>query len=393
MKSVKLTEAQVQALIQMRRDFHSYPEASYKEFETQKRIMEQLESVGIRSKAIGDTGVLATIEGLQKYPTDYEPKMVALRADMDALELTELNDVSYKSQNQGLMHACGHDGHVAMLLSAASVLQDHRDTFVGKVRLLFQPAEEMLGGAKKLIAEGALEGVDAIYGHHLWNDIAVGQVDVKSGARMASGDPVKIIFKGKGGHGSMPNQTIDPIVMASSFIMNANAIISRESSPTDPVVFTLGKMKSGTRFNIIPEVATVEGSLRCFSQETRLKAHEQIHRYAEAVASMYGGCVTVEITCGTPPLINDHAFSDMVKMVAENLLEKDQVIAMEKTTGSEDMAYYLQELPGVFAFIGSGFRDGQVWPPHHPKFDFDEGSLKIGAEMFVNVALAYLNRQ
>lgn len=393
MKIVRLTEAQGQVLIQMRRDFHSYPEASYKEFETQKRIIEQLESMDIKSEIIGGTGVSATIEGQQKCPPDYPRKMIALRADMDALELTELNDVPYKSQNQGLMHACGHDGHIAMLLSAASVLQVHRDAFAGKVKLLFQPAEEMLGGAKKLIEEGALEGVDAIYGHHLWNDIPVGQINVKSGARMASGDPVKIIFKGKGGHGSMPNQTIDPIVMASSFIMNANAIMSRESSPTDPMVFTLGKMKSGTRFNIIPEIATIEGSLRCFNQETRLKAHEQIHRYAEAVATMYGGSVTVEIECGTPPIINDYALSDLVKSVAENLLDKDQVIAMEKTTGSEDMAYYLQELPGVFAFVGSAFRDGEVWPHHHPKFDFDEGSLKIGAEMFVNVALTYLNRQ
>lgn len=224
----RIYEKQKEYVIGLRREFHVKPEISWHETETQKRIMNELKSMGLESEKCAGTGVVATIQG------GHPGRTVALRADIDALEITEASDVEYKSSNDGVMHACGHDGHAAMLLGAAKALVESKADLKGDVRLLFQPAEETLQGAKKMIECGALKDVDAIMGQHLWNNIPAGKVNVESGPRMASGDPVVIDFLGKGGHGSLPNQTVDPVVMASSFIMNSNAIISRENFPWSP---------------------------------------------------------------------------------------------------------------------------------------------------------------
>lgn len=385
MENIKISNEVIAYTVEMRRGFHELPEPGFGEVETQKKIISELEKMNIPYKKIAGTGVVGIIEG-------HRPgKTVALRADIDALEITELSDIAYKSSVDGMMHACGHDGHAAMLLAAAGVLNDHKDSFSGKIKLLFQPAEESLRGAKKMIKEGALEGVDAIYGQHLWNNMPTGTVNVESGPRMASGDPVTVIFTGKGGHASMPNQTIDPIVVASSFILNANSISSREKSPMEPMVFTMGKMASGTRFNIIPEVATLQGTIRCFSEETRQNVHNQVKRYAESAAMMYGAKAEVIIGEGTPTTVNDPIISEIAKEVAVSIVGKEQVIEIGKVTGSEDMAYYLSQVPGAFAMVGAGFTDKEAFPHHHPMFDFNEDSLKIGTEMFINFALSYLS--
>ncbi|SHI51516.1 amidohydrolase [Dethiosulfatibacter aminovorans DSM 17477] len=372
-------------VIRMRREFHENPETSWNETRTQKRIIEELEGIGLHCEKCAGTGVVATIKG------EKPGRTVALRADIDALEIGEASDVEYRSKKQGLMHACGHDGHAAMLLGAARALVESRDELKGNVRLLFQPAEETLRGAKKMIEDGALDGVDAIMGQHLWNNIPAGKVNVESGPRMASGDPVIIDFYGKGGHGSLPNETVDPVVMASSFIMNSNAMLSREKYPMEPMVLTFGEVKCGTRFNIIPDEAHLEGSLRCFSQESRESAWNRIREYAECTASMFGGRAEVNIPKGTPATINDEVIAMEARKVAEKVAGSDNIMNLEKTTGSEDMAYYLDEIPGAMVFVGSGFEDRETFPHHHPRFDINEDALEIGTGMYYHFAIDYLN--
>ncbi len=386
MKYNELLEQQKDYVISMRREFHANPEACLKEFETSKRIKEELDKMGIPYTEHAGTGVVGTIVGGKP------GKTMGLRADIDALEITELNDLEFKSKNEGIMHACGHDGHTAMLLGAAKALNQVKSDINGTVKLLFQPAEELLVGAKKMIADGALEGIDMIYGQHLWNDVPAGKVNVEAGPRMASGDGVTITFYGKGGHGSMPNQTIDPVVMSASFIMAVNGIMSREKDPMEAMVFTLGVMKAGTRFNIIPDTATMSGTVRCFSEETRQKTLESVKRYADATATMYGGRAEVVISEGTSVTANDAELTLIAQKTAEKLVGKENMISQDKTTGSEDMAYYLSEVPGVFAFVGSGYEDAEKsFPHHHPRFDINEESLEVGTKMYFNMALDFLS--
>lgn len=385
MKYNELLKQQKEYVIAMRREIHANPEACLKEFNTSKRIKEELDKIGIPYKGCAGTGVVGTIVGGKP------GKTVGLRADIDALEITELNDLEFKSKNEGIMHACGHDGHTAMLLGAAKALNEIKSEINGTVKLLFQPAEELLVGAKKMIEGGALEGIDMIYGQHLWNDFVAGKVNVESGPRMASGDGIIITFYGKGGHGSMPNQTVDPVVMSASFIMNVNAIISREKDPMEAMVFTLGIMKAGTRFNIIPDKASMSGTLRCFSEDTRQKTFKSIERYAQATADMFGGRAEVTISEGTSVTANDENLTQVAKKTAEKLVGKENMILQDKTTGSEDMAYYLSEIPGVFAFVGSGYEDREKsFPHHHPQFDINEKSLEVGTNMYFNIALDFL---
>jgi amidohydrolase len=310
---------------------------------------------------------------------------------MDALEIEEETELDFKSENKGLMHACGHDGHSAMLLTAAKALMKIKDQLKGNVRLIFQPAEEMVAGAREMVKLGVLEDVDAAFGMHLWSDLTAGKINIEAGPRMASGDYVIIDFKGKGGHGSLPQQTVDPIPAASSFIINSQAVVSRESSPLDPVVFTIGQIDSGTRFNIIPSKAHLEGTLRCFSEESRQQASEAIKRYAEKIAESFRAKAEVEIKKGTPPTINNAEITEYAKKAAEDIVGSSNLISMEKTTGSEDMAYYLREVPGAFAFVGAGFEEEEKnYPHHHPKFNLNEESLLIGAALYVNFVLEFL---
>ncbi len=372
-------------LIKMRREFHKNPEKSWHEYETSKRVKEELDKMGIAYQSCTETGVAAFIEGGK------DGKTAALRADMDALEIEEETDLEFKSENEGLMHACGHDGHTAMLLTAAKALVKMQDQLKGNVKLIFQPAEEMVAGARKMVSLDVLEGVDAVFGLHLWSDLQAGKINIEAGPRMASGDYVIIDFKGRGGHGSLPHQTVDPIPAASSFIINSQAVVSRESSPLDPVVLTFGQIDSGTRFNIIPSKAHLEGTLRCFSAESREKSSEAIKRYAEKIAKSFRAKADVEIKKGTPPTINDAQITEYAKRAAEDIVGSSNLISMEKTTGSEDMAYYLREVPGAFAFVGAGFEEeDRNYPHHHPKFNLNEESLLIGASLYFNFALKYL---
>jgi amidohydrolase len=374
-------------VLDLRREFHMHPETSWNEKRTSKRIKEELAKIGISYQEYADTGVAAVIKGSNA------GKTAALRADMDALKVEEKTDLEFKSKNEGIMHACGHDGHTAMLLGTARALYEIRDQLAGNVKLIFQPAEEMVQGAAKMVEEGVLDDVDGIMGIHLWADLPTGKINVEAGPRMASGDYVIVEFTGKGGHGSMPHQGVDPIVMASSFVLDSQAILSRETNSLDPVVLTFGKMKSGSRFNVIPDKAEIVGTLRCFSEKTRVQASKAIKRYAEKTAKAYRGEAEVTIQKGTPPTINDQRAAEIARSAAQKIIAAEDLIAMDKTTGSEDMAYYLREVPGVIAFVGAGFEDEeQNYPHHNSKFKINEDSLKTGTSLYFNFALEFLRK-
>ncbi|TDX45167.1 amidohydrolase [Halanaerobium congolense] len=374
-------------VLDLRREFHMHPETSWNEKRTSKRIKEELAKIGISYQEYADTGVAAVIKGSNA------GKTAALRADMDALKVEEKTDLEFKSKNEGIMHACGHDGHTAMLLGTARALYEIKDQLAGNVKLIFQPAEEMVQGAAKMVEEGVLDDVDGIMGIHLWADLPTGKINVEAGPRMASGDYVIVEFTGKGGHGSMPHQGVDPIVMASSFVLDSQAILSRETNSLDPVVLTFGKMKSGSRFNVIPDKAEIVGTLRCFSEKTRVQASKAIKRYAEKTAKAYRGEAEVTIQKGTPPTINDQRAAEIARSAAQKIIAAEDLIAMDKTTGSEDMAYYLREVPGVIAFVGAGFEDEeQNYPHHNSKFKINEDSLKTGTSLYFNFALEFLRK-
>ncbi|WP_432662912.1 M20 family metallopeptidase [Wukongibacter baidiensis] len=383
----KLLENQRDYVIKLRRHFHANPEPSWGEFETSKRVKEELECMEIPYIEMAGTGVVGIIKG------GLPGKTVALRADIDALELTETNDIEYKSQNPGVMHACGHDGHTAMLLGAAKALNEIKDSIKGTIKLIFQPAEEMVQGAKKMIDEGVLDGIDGLFGLHLWSGLETGKVSVDPGPRMASGDHVIIDIIGKGGHGSMPHQGVDAVVVASSLVMNTQAVISREINPLDTVVFSIGSLKSGTRFNVIAGEAHLEGTVRCFDPEIRLQLPEIIERYVKNTADTYRAKAKFQYIFGTPPTINDEKCCSLAKETVLSMLGEEGLVKLDKTTGSEDMAYYLEKVPGLIAFVGSGSAEKEAdFPHHHPRFNLDEDSLAIGTELYFKFALDFLEK-
>lgn len=386
MRVKELANKYKEYVIDMRREFHMYPEPSWQEVRTSQRIKEELEKMGIPYTAVADTGVVATIKG------GHEGRTVALRADMDALQVQELNELPYKSKNEGIMHACGHDGHAAMLLGAAKILNDIKDEIKGTVKLLFQPAEEVALGAKKMIEEGAMEGVDGIFGIHLWADVPCGTVSVEAGPRMASADLFKIIVKGKGGHGSMPHQGIDTVVAASAIVMELQSIVSREISPLDPAVVSVGAFQSGTRFNVIASEAVLDGTTRCFNPEVRKAFPIAMERVINNTASSYRATGKLDYTFMTPAVINDPVCSGIAEKSVEKLLGKDALYKFEKIMGAEDYAFFMEKVPGVLAFVGIGNeKKGINYPHHHGKFNMDEDGLEIGTALYVQYAVDFLN--
>lgn len=383
----KLAEQYKDYVIDLRREFHMYPESSWEEFRTSSRVKEELDKLEIPYISLAGTGVLATIKG--KNPG----KTVALRGDMDALETTETNDIPYKSKHEGKMHACGHDGHTAMLLGAAKILKDIQDELNGTVYLIFQPAEEVAGGAKKMIEESDfMDNVDSVFGIHLWSDIEIGKVSVEAGPRMASADFFSLKIKGKAGHGSMPHQTVDAVVAASAVVMDLQSVVSREISPLDSAVLTIGSFHSGTRFNIIAGEATLEGTTRCFNPKIREKLPEIIERIAKNTAASYRADASLSYTWATPATINDEECSKIATDSVEKILGKDGVTKMEKTTGGEDFAYFLEKAPGILAFVGIRNEEkGACYPHHHDKFNMDEDALEIGTALYVQYAVDFLN--
>ena len=374
-------------IIEKRRYFHMNPEPSFNEYDTSKVVQEELTKIGIPFEIFAKTGIIATIKG--KNPG----KTVLLRADMDALEVCEKNNVSYKSQKEGLMHACGHDGHIAMLLGAAHVLNEIKNDISGEIKLFFQPAEEIAKGAKAVIEESKItDSIDAAFAIHLWQGVPVGKISLESGARMAAADLFSIKVKGKSGHGSMPHETIDAVVVASAIVMNLQHLVSRNTNPLDTLVVTVGKLTAGTRHNIIAGEALLEGTIRSFSDEVWKKIPEQIERVVKNTAAAYNAEAEIDLVRATPPLVNNQDISDILKASAEKLYGEEVVTKYEKTPGGEDFAYFTQAVPGALAFVGIRNDEKGINSPHHNEtFDMDEEALEMGANLYAQFAIDFLN--
>ena len=381
---IKASEAD---LIAMRRELHENPELPWEEFETTKRIARELDKMGIEYRFTEPTGIIAEIKGGKA------GKTVALRADIDALPVLELSDIPYKSKVEGKMHACGHDTHTAMLLTAAKALNAVKAELQGNVRLIFQPAEELAEGAIAMVKQGAMDNVDNVFGMHIWSVLPSGKISCEAGPRMAAADIVKIHFKGKGGHGSLPNQCVDAAVVASSFVMNVQAAVARETHPLDAAVVSIGKMDVGTRFNVIAENAILEGTVRTFTLEDRDRIRAAVTRFAEHTAAMYGATVEIDYRHVTPPVLNEAESSALATSIVKSAFGEDAIIFDRPTTGAEDFSYYMEKAPGCFAFVGSANPEtDSEWAHHHGRFNVDEAALKQGAELYAQYAYHYLNQ-
>lgn len=382
----EMAEKYKEYVIELRRELHMNPGLSWQEFEASKIIKRELDKMGITYKECAGTGVVVDIKGKE------EGKCVLLRADMDALPVNECTVVEYKSQKEGVMHACGHDGHVAQLLGAVKILNECRDEIKGIVRCVFQPAEEIGQGAQKMVEEGVLEGVDSAFAIHLWSDIPVGKVSVEAGPRMASADNFEIKIIGKGGHGSLPQQCVDPVVTGSAFIMNLQSISSRETNSNDSLVITVGKFQAGTTFNVIPGYAVIQGTTRCFNPELRKEIPNKIERILKGTANVYRAEYEMKYMFYPAPVINDEKCSKIARGSVRKLLGEEGFYSLEKLTTAEDFSAFLTKVPGVLAFVGVKNPEKEcMYPHHHAKFNMDEDGFVIGTSLYVQYALDFLN--
>jgi amidohydrolase len=379
------------SLVQWRRDFHRFPELGFKEKRTANAIAEKLTAWGIpHQTGIAQTGIVATIAGTKKGNN----KVLAIRADMDALPIQEENIISYKSQIDGLMHACGHDGHTAIAIGTAKYLWENRDRFSGTVKIIFQPAEEGPGGAKPMIEAGVLENprVDALIGLHLWNSLPLGTVGVRAGALMAATEFFHCKIFGRGGHGALPHQTIDSILVAAQVVNTIHTIVSRNVSPIESAVISIGEFHAGTATNIIADSARISGTVRFFNPEVGVKLTLRLEEAIAGVCAAHGATYELKYTKLYPPVINDYAIAELVRSVAETVIETPAGIVPEcQTMGGEDVSFFLEAVPGCYFFLGSANPDkGLAYPHHHPRFNFDETALATGVEIFARCVEKFL---
>jgi len=370
-------------IIEKRRDFHMHPELKFEEVRTSKIVEEELKKLGYEVIKTAGTGVIGILKGKK------EGKTVALRADIDALPVQEENDVPYKSKIPGKMHACGHDAHTAMLLGAAKVLAEIKDELHGTVKLIFQPGEEGGLGAKKIVEEGHLDDVDAVFGIHVWAELPSGTIGIRSGPLMASADGFKTTIKGKGGHGAMPHSSIDPIAASVDLVNAYQKIISREIDPLQPAVISVTSINAGTTFNVIPEKVEVLGTIRTFDESIRdyiIQRIEQITKsYAEGMRCKGGFELTVDYI---PPTINNENLAEFAKTILKNV---GRIEEPKPTMGAEDFAFYTKKAPGLFIFLGiRNEQKGVIYPHHHPKFNVDEDVLWLGSAIYSLLACKYL---
>ena len=382
-----LIEQDKDYIIALRRWFHRHPELSMKEFETAKRIEEELNAIGIPTFRVGATGVLGTIRG-KRGPG----RKIVLRADTDALPIQDGKAVPYASQCPGVMHACGHDAHTAALLGAARALKQLEDNFSGEIALVFQPGEEYGAGAVLFVQVGALEGADRSFGVHLQSNLPVGQVAMNPGAENASVDHFTIRIHGRSAHVSTPELGADALYAAAQIVTALQGLVGRLKSPTDPALIGVGVLRSGEGYNIVAREAVIEGTVRCFSQETRAMINGKIADTARSIAALYNTTAEVENESFTRALINDAGVYAEAAPVIERVVGKGNLVPKELSLGGDDMAEIIAAVPGVYAFVGSGSDavPGSRLAHHTPGFDIDERCLPIAAGLYVESALSWL---
>ena len=383
----RLAEAHQAETVAHRRHLHAHPELSYQEYATSRYVAAQLAALGIEHQhGVADTGVVALIRG--KNP---RKRIIALRGDMDALPIREANEVPYKSQNDGVMHACGHDVHTSSLLGTARILHELRAHWEGTVKCIFQPGEEKLpGGASLMIKAGVLESPRpvSIFGQHVHPPLRAGMIGLKPGIYMASADEIYVTVKGRGGHGAMPQECIDPIVMSAQILMALQQIVSRYGDPTVPSVLTFGKINSaGGATNIIPNEVRIEGTFRTMHEKWRAEAHKRMKKMAEGIAKGMGGACDFNIVHGYPVLENHPALTARTKQWAIEYLGKDQVVDLPTRMTSEDFAYFSQAMPACFYRLGTGNPERGITSPIHTNtFDIDEAALETGTGLMAWLA-------
>ena len=384
-----LTEEEIRQLEGWRRDFHAHPELAYQESRTAELAAAHLRSCGYEvSTGVGQTGVVGLLKG------GAPGRTVMLRADMDCLPLTEENDVPYRSQHAGRMHACGHDGHTAALMSVARKLGAMMGSLKGAVKIVFQPAEEGGNGAERMIRDGVLSNpdVDAAFGLHVWNDQPVGKIALNPGALMAGVDSFEVTIRGKGGHGAAPHQAVDAVVAAAHVISQLQTVVSRNVDPLDTAVVTVGAVHAGDAFNIIPETAFLRGTVRYFNPKLGDSLPEWIERVVRGTTDSMGAGYEMKYERLTPPTINNSGMAEFVRSVAAELVGAENVIFDARTMGGEDMSFFLNEVPGCYYFVGSrNEQRGLIHPHHSPRFDFDERALEIGVEMTCRIVQKFLS--
>lgn len=376
-------------LVALRRYFHRHPELSRQEFGTARRIEEELDKLGLEHSRVGETGVYTEIKG----DLDGE-RTIVLRADIDALPVKEEHECEYRSEVEGVMHACGHDGHTASLLAAVKFLSTHRDLFGGTVRVTFQQAEEIGYGARLFVDGGYLDGADRTFGIHTESRMDVGTISLTPGPNNASVDWFRITVTGKGAHVSVPNRGVDALYIASQIVVSAQALVTRRTDPTDSLLIGIGKLEAGKVYNVVADNAVMEGTIRAISPQTRAQAKKELERLSESIAESFGGSVAFEWKDFTSPLINDRAASLEAQKVARRLFGESAVITDRPCSlGGDDFAEYIIKVPGVYGFVGSGndARPETRAAHHDSHFDIDEDCLVVAAAMDAAYAINFLN--
>jgi len=375
-------------LIAWRRDFHMHPEIGFQERRSACVIADRLGDLGYQVQTgVANTGVVGLLEGVRPGP------VVMMRFDMDALPIVEENETGYVSQNTGVMHACGHDGHMAMGLGVATLAAQYRDHMAGTLKLIFQPGEEGMNGAEVMVKEGVMENPrpDVFLSTHIWNDRPVGTVNVSSGPVMAAAEKWTCTVQGIGGHGAMPHQTVDPIVATAQIVTSLQGIVSRNVSPLETAVVTVGTIHGGDAFNVIPARVDLSGTIRTYDSQVREMVLQRVREVIEGVAAAWGVEIELEIVPLTPAVVCDADVTEVVRAAAEAVIGAENVSSGERTMGSEDAAFFMQEVPGCYFFLGSANAERGLDAPHHnPRFDFDEDALPLGVAILMHALAHYL---
>ena len=395
---IRATASELESyVIEKRRYFHAHPELSMHEIETSNALARELDEIGVSYVRPYETGLIATIKGEAEGAYDEAGKphhCIALRSDIDALPVNELNEVDYKSQNEGVMHACGHDCHMAMMLGAVRILYQNRSLLKGEVRVIFQPAEEISIGSRKMIDAGALDGVETIYGAHIWSEVPAGKISADPGARMANTDWFRVDISGSSAHGAMPHKGVDAIVVGASMIEALQAVVSRDVSPFEPVVLTIGEFHAGVARNVMAGSAYLTGTVRSFNPVLRDSLADKMERMVNFTANSFGAKATFEWTPGNSALINDKACALRARESVKRVLGEDALFEYEGTLSGEDFSEYLRLVPGVFVFVGGRNPEvGAEYPQHSCFYNVDESVLIKGSMVAAQYAFDFLGEE